>query len=133
MALTYFDVTGTIKAAVSNSSSDIDGDPQLQFVTAFVDFIPSVRQVFSVEDGVLYRLQDIRGRTSDVDGTLETIDGSTLTLPANSSVLDLPELRYRVKFSNVTYDGLKDQVIDSFEFVAPTDSTPVDLATVARV
>lgn len=133
MALTHFPVTGKLEARISDSSADPDGDPDVQPISCFVTFTPSIRQVFSQEHGIIYRLQPIRGRTSIDDGELKTIDGNTLTLIANSPALGLPELRYKVDFSNVVYDGQRNQTIDSFSFVAPTDDTPVDLATVTRI
>ncbi|CKH13374.1 hypothetical protein PXH78_33110 [Mycolicibacterium smegmatis] len=133
MALTYFAVTGTLHALISDSSTDDDGNPDVQYISCFVDFAPSVRQVHSSTDNIVYRLQTIRGRTSVDDGELKTIDGNTLTLVANSAALDLEALYYTVTFSNVVYDGKRDQVIEGFRFLAPTDDTAIDLSTVERL
>lgn len=133
MALSYFDVVGKLQAVISDSG-DAGGDPDVQNISSTVTFYPSVEQVHSAADGVVYRLQPVKGRTNPGDGQLKTVDGSTVSLPANTSALGLPELRYRVVFTNVVYDKQPEPVIESFEFVAPTDpDTTVDLATVERL
>lgn len=131
MPLTYFPVTGTFKALISDAS-DAGGDPDTQNISAFIYFTPSDKQIFSAVDQTVYRLQPVRGRMNIADGEVKTIDGSTLTLVANSAALGLEKLYYTVTFSSVVYDKA-DQVMEGFTFEAPQDSTPVDLATVARV
>jgi hypothetical protein len=129
--LTHFTVTGKIQAVISDSA-DAGGDPDLQNVSCTVWFRPSVRQVHSSVDGVVYRLADIRARTNIDDGQLKTIDGSAVSLPANTAVLGLPELRYRVDFEDIVYNREAEPLIESFEFIAPTSATTVDFSTVQR-
>lgn len=132
MALTYFPVTAVLKAVNTDSSADVDGNPDIQFISSTVTFTPSVAQVHSTSDDTIYRLEPIQGRTNPDDGALKTIDGHTLTLVANSAALDLDELIYHVTFANVVYDKA-DREIQPFSFVAPTGATAVDLATVERL
>ena len=131
MALTYFPVVAVIKA-IRTDSVDAGGDPDTQFVSSTVTFTPSVSQIHSVADEVIYRLQPLRGRTDVADGVLRTVDGNTLKLVANTSVLGLDELFYDVTFSNIVYDRQPDPLIDGFRFLAPEDTTEIDLATVER-
>lgn len=132
MALTYFPVTAVLKAVVSDTSADVDGAPNIQFISCFVHFTPSVDQVRSSTDHVIYQLATITARTNPSDGVLKNIDGTAVSLVANTTELDLDELIYTVSFSNVVY-GEADQEIPSFAFLAPTTSTTVDLATVERL
>jgi hypothetical protein len=132
MALTYFPVTGTFKALISDSS-DSGGEVDTQNISAFIYFKPSVPQVASALDGVTYRLQTIRARMNVSDGQVKNVDGTTLSLVSNSAALGLDRLLYTVSFDHVVLDGQKDMVLEGFRFEAPTDSTPVDLATVARL
>lgn len=133
MPLSYFPVTGQFTAVITDRSSDEGGQPDEVGISCTVWFRPSVRQIHSTVDGTVYRLQDLRARTT-LAGELETVDGSTVSLPANTAVLDLDELTYRVDFEDVTYDAADaDEEMSSFRFVARTDTTPVDLATVERL
>jgi hypothetical protein len=132
MSLTYFPVTGVFKAVNTDSSLDVDGNPDIQFISSTVTFTPSVDQVHSTLDDTIYRLEPIQGRTNPDDGALKTIDGHTLTLVANTTALDLDELIYTVTFTNVVYDK-GDRDIAGFRFAAPTAATAVDLATVERI
>lgn len=132
MALVYFPVTAVLKA-IRTDSVDAGGDPDTQFISSTVWFTPSVRQVHSVADTTIYRLQPLRARTDVGDGVLHTIDGSTVKLVANSAALDLDELIYTVTFTDVVYDAQPEPLIDGFRFVAPSDTTAIDLSTVARL
>lgn len=132
MSLVFFPAVAVIKC-VRTDSVDAGGDPDTQFVSSTVTFTPSVRQVHSAADDVIYRLQPLRGRTDVADGVLHTVDGSTLKLVANSAALDLDELFYDVTFTNVVYDKQVEPLLDGFRFLAPQDSTQVDLATVERL
>jgi hypothetical protein len=131
MALAYFPVTGTLKAVNTDSSADVDGNPDTQYISSTVTFTPHPKEAHGT-DGTTYRLQPIQGRTNPDDGTLKTIDGHTLTLLANNATLNLDELTYRVDFTNVVYDK-DDQQIEPFTFLAPTDTTPIDITTVDRI
>jgi hypothetical protein len=131
MALTYFPVTGIFKAVVSDAS-DAAGDPDVEGISSFVYFSPSTDQVYSSTDLTIYRLPTIRCRTNSIDGVLKNIDDTAPSLVANTPELGLEELVYTVSFDHVVYDE-REQIIKPFKFVAPTDSTPVDLATVDRV
>jgi hypothetical protein len=132
MSLTYFPVTAVLKAVNTDSSADVDGNPDTQFITSTITFTPSVAQVHSTTDDTIYRLQPVVGRTNPDDGALKTIDGHTLTLVANTAALDLDELIYSVVFTNVVYDKANRQ-INPFRFLAPTAATAIDLATVERL
>jgi hypothetical protein len=132
MALTYFPVTAILKAIVSDTSADPDGTPNTQFISCFVNFTPSVNQVYSTTDHTMYKLAPIRARTNPDDGVLKNIDGTPVSLVANTTELDIDELTYKVTFSNVVY-GEAEQTIQPFSFVAPTTNTTVDLTTVARL
>src|SRR5262245_55630451 len=132
MPLTYFPVTGTIKAVVSDTSADVDGTPDIQNVSSFVYFKPSHTQLYSNTDHVMYRIDVIRARTTPDDGQLKNSDGKQVSHPANTPELDVDEHTYTVSFSNVVYAEAPQQ-IKAFKFVAPTDNTPIDLATVARL
>jgi hypothetical protein len=132
MALTYFPVTAVLKAINTDTSADVDGTPDTQYISSTVTFTPNVDQVHSTTDTTIYRLQPIVGRTNIPDGALKTIDGHTLTLVANTAVLDIDELIYTVEFTNVVYDKA-DREIRPFRFLAPTTATAVDLATVERL
>lgn len=137
MALTYFPVTAILKAAVSDTSGDVDGNPDIQFISCFVYFHPSETQVYNTTDTTIYRLETIRARTLPDDGVLKNIDGTQVSLVANTSNLKRTDgqpltLTYKVTFDHVVYaEG--DQQIDSFSFLAPTTSTTVDLTTVTRL
>lgn len=131
MSLTYFPVSLTLRAVVSDSSKDVDGDPDFQNISSTVTFVPSVAQVFSAVDTTIYELRPIVARTG-TDGVLRTIDDHTVSLVANSSALGLEALYYDVAFTNAVFDR-ETRNIDGFRFQAPTSATPVDLATVERV
>ncbi|CQD07184.1 hypothetical protein BN970_01348 [Mycolicibacterium conceptionense] len=131
MALTQFPVTGTFQAVISDSS-DAGGESDVQNISSTVWFTPSVQQVYSASEGKVIRLAPVRARTNPDDGMLRTIDGNTVSLISNSAALGLENLYWTVTFSNVVYDRAERE-ITSFTFEAPQDSTPVDLATVARV
>lgn len=134
--LVYFTVTGKFQAIISDASSDEDNQPQVQNISGLVKFTPSAREVASssLSPTTIVRLQPIQGRIEE-DGVLKTIDGNTgVKLVANTAALGpLAELSYLVEFTNVVYDKLKDQRIEPFRFMAPTSSTTIDLATVARI
>ncbi|MUM06207.1 hypothetical protein B5P44_15630 [Mycobacterium sp. CBMA 213] len=125
-------MTGTFKALISDSS-DAGGEVDTQNISAFIYFKPSTVQVASALDSTIYRLQTIRARMNASDGQVKNVDGTTLSLVANSAAMDLDHLYYTVSFDHVVYDGKQDMVLDPFTFEAPTDSTPVDLATVQRI
>ena len=125
---TFFPVTAILQALVSDSSADVDGNPDAQFISATVTFTPSVSQVNA--EGKVLRLAPIKARTDNVDGVLKTIDGHSVTLVANT--FGITGMHYTVSFTNVVYDkGNRD--IPSFSFLAPTTSTAVDLATVQKL
>lgn len=130
MALTYFPVTATLRAVVSDSS-DAGGDPDLQNISSFCYFKPSVKQVYDTDTNTIYRLQTIRARTNIDDGQLKNIDGTTVSLVANTSNLHIDELTYTVSFDHTVYDEGHNEILP-FTFTAPTDTTPIDLATVER-
>lgn len=132
MALTYFPVVAVIKA-IRSDSVDVGGDPDTQFVSSTVWFTPSVKQIYSATDHVIYRLQPIRARTDVADGVLHTINGDTVKLTSNSAALGIDELFYDVTFTDIVYDSQPEPLIDGFRFLAPVDTTEIDLATVARL
>ncbi len=133
MALTYFTVTGSFKAVISDGSDSANHDPEVQNISGLVLFTPSISEVVSTADGVTYRLQPVRGRIEE-DGVLKTIDSTVgVGLVANTAALGpLEALTYKVEFSHVVFDKGKDRRIEPFRFAAPTTATTIDLATVAR-
>jgi hypothetical protein len=131
MALQYFEVTGAFKA-IESDSSDSGGDPDTENISAFVWFSPSVTQVHSAVDHIVYRLQKVRGRINASDGLLKNIDGTPLTLVANNAAIGVHGLTYLVEFTNVRFDEA-DRTMDAFRFLAPQDGTQVDLSTVERM
>jgi len=131
MSLTYFPVVGQFTAVITDRSSDEGGQPDEVGISCTVWFRPSVRQIHS-PDGTIYRLQDIRARTT-LEGVLETVDGNTPSLLSNTPELDIEELWYTVSFEDVTFDANDaDEEMTPFKFLAPTDDSPVDLATVEK-
>lgn len=129
MSLTYFPVTGRLVAIRSDTSADPDGTPDPFNISSFVYFTPSVNQVYDGEDLTVYRLETIRARTNTDLGEVVNIDETPVSLVANTDNLGIEELYYTVSFDHV--EGVEE--ISSFRFLAPTDDTPVDLATVERV
>lgn len=134
MSLTYFTVTGSFKAVISDGSDSANHDPEVQNISGLVLFSPSVSEVVSSADGVTYRLQPVRGRIEE-DGILKTIDSTVgVGLVANTAALGpLEALTYKVEFSNVVYDKGKERRIEPFRFAAPTSAVTIDLATVTRL
>lgn len=132
MSLTYFTVTGRLQAVTSDTSGDIDGTPDTENITSFVIFTPNINQVYDTDDETIYRLQPIRARTNLDLGEVLNIDGTPVSLVANTTNLDVETLTYTVTFTNVNYDEA-DRTITPFTFTAPTDTTPIDLATVERI
>ena len=94
--------------------------------------------LFRSTDATIYRLATIKARTNPADGALKNIDGTTVHLVANTPTLEdlhgniIETLIYKVTFSNVVY-GEANQEIQPFSFAAPTNTTPIDLATVNRL
>lgn len=112
---------------------DAGTDPDIQKITATVDFIPRIPNGSLVWASGLtppqgVALPRIRGRF-DTDGTLKTIVGGVgVKLTANTDVIDLDELYYDIVFSNVVYNKA-DQVIAAFAITAPyIGGITVDLA-----
>jgi hypothetical protein len=65
------------------------------------------------------------------EGELQTINQAGtpgVSLLSNSSALGLTSLIYDVSFDQVVY-AAKAQELTNFAFTAPTDSTPIDLAS----
>jgi hypothetical protein len=131
MPLTLFPVTGTLKAVVSDAS-DIGGEPDIENISSFVYFTPSVDQIFHTVDEVIYRLVQVRARTNPDLGQVLNIDGTQLSLVANTEDLDIAEFTYLVTFDHVRFNE-RPGTIRPFRFAAPTDATPVDLSTVPRL
>lgn len=132
MALDTFTVTGLFKAIVSDGN-DPGGDPDIQLISGTATFTPSIRE--ATTDGALHRLQPIIGRMND-DGVLRTIhddEGVNLVCGDAAEGAPLHGLSYRVDFSNVVYDKQRNQRIESFRFLAPTETTTIDIATVERI
>ena len=121
--------------AVHTDSVDEGGDPDIQFISSTVWFIPSIKQIHSDVDTTIYRLQPIRTRTDVADGVLRTINGDAVKLVANTAAIGVSELFYDVIFEDVVYDTkvTPEPLIDGFRFLAPTTATTIDLATVPRL
>jgi hypothetical protein len=131
MPLTMFPVVGKFQAVVSDAT-DLEGEPDIENISSFVYFSPSVEQVFSATDHVIYRLRPFRARTNPDLGQVLNIDGTQVSLPANTPDLQLANLTYLVTFDHVVVDE-REGKIDAFRFAAPPDATLVDLSTVERI
>lgn len=149
-SLTYFRVDATVLDIEQPLPSGTTIVPQLDDVSAYVDFFPgTLKEALQIGMSLLVpdfdrgggvhgdtdiQLAPITGRL--INGSLCTVaigDPKGVDLVANSSVLALPELYYHVRFTNVTYGGAV-QRISNFAFQAPTGATPVLLTstTLAR-
>jgi hypothetical protein len=133
-SLTFFEVTGNFYATADPSVSGNLNAPVVQTVNALVTFTPRLPrgQTFEVGDTVV-SLSPLAAQIAD--GVLSTIDYSDapgIELVSNSEALGLDELIYDVTFTQVNYNGAC-QYSAPFAFVAPTDSTPVDLADVTKL
>ena len=131
MPLTLFPVTGTLKAVVSDAS-DVGGEPDIENISSFVYFTPSVDQLFHTVDQVIYRLPQIRARTNPDLGQVLNIDGTQLSLVANTPDMEIDTFTYLVTFDHVRFNE-RAGTIHPFRFAAPPDATPVDLSTVPRL
>lgn len=131
MPLTLFPVTGTLKAVVSDAS-DVGGEPDVENISCFCYFTPSVDQVFSATDQCIYRLPPVRCRSNPDLGQIVNIDGTPVSLIANTPDLEIEEWTYLVTFDHVKFNA-RPGTIRPFRFAAPPDATPVDLSTVERL
>ena len=132
MALTHFTITGLFKAVISDSD-DEGTDPDIQLISGTATFTPSIKE--ATTDGALHRLQPVVGRMNE-DGVLRTIHddaGVKLVCGDDTEGEPLYGLTYRVDYSNVVYDKLRDQRIEPFRFAAPTTATSIDIASVTRI
>lgn len=136
MAISYFTVVGKFSAVISDGA-DAGNEPDTQDVSALVTFTPSIREarVDIAGTPTQISLTPILGRIED-DGILKVLDGTVgvKLLGGDAAEGDpLFGLSYAVSFSKVVYNKARDQKISPFSFVAPTDGSIVNLATVERV
>lgn len=136
MPVSYFPVVGQIKAAVTDSSTDVGGEPDVRPISCTVIFKPSVPQVYVAADSTVLRLEPIRTRTNTTTGDLETIDESQVELVDNAGLgLQPGELTYLVTFEDVVVPSAKGAsvALQQFRFAAPGDGSEVDLGSVVRI
>jgi hypothetical protein len=136
-ALTFFTVNA-YSFAMRVDYIDVDTDPDLQPISATVEFKPRLSkrhllQAPTYTTPALIALAPVKARL-DEDGVLKTIQGDVgVKLVANTPVLGLGgPLIYDVWFSNVVYNK-SSQGIDPFGFYAPTASSTVNLASVTKL
>lgn len=134
-AFVYFTVADTYQAIVSDGS-DEGSEPDLKMISGTVTFTPSVREVLANIDGESRSIElgVIDGRIEE-DGVLKTLDSTPgVKLLANTEAIGpLPELTYRVDFTNVVYNRKTNQRIEPFRFAAATSATTLRLSSVERL
>ena len=86
---------------VVSDASDVGGEPDIENISSFVYFTPSVDQIFHTTDQIIYRLPAIRARTNPDLGQVLNIDGTQLSLVANTPDLDIDTFTYLVTFDHV--------------------------------
>lgn len=137
MALSYFTLTGNLRAVVVDYS-DAGTAPDISNVTCTVDFIPRIPRGQLVwasgltpPQGIL--LPPIRARF-DGDGALHTIVGDLgVQLVANTADIDMDILWYDTVFSNLNFAKAPDDaLISAFSFQAPTTSLTVDMSQLEK-
>lgn len=132
MPPTNFTVSGEFKAIITDGA-DEGNEPDVQNISALVTFTPSISE--AQIGTTTWRLTPLIARTEE-DGILKTIDSTEdVALPCGDATEGNPlfGLTYKVEFSKVNYNKLRDQRIEPFRFAAPTTATSVDLATVERL
>lgn len=138
MAIQFFTVTGSLRAYTVDYV-DAGVQPDLQLVTATIDFIPRIPRGqllwasgLTPPQGIL--LPPVRARF-DGDGALHTIVGDTgVQLVANTSEIDMDVLWYDVVFSNLNFHKMPDDaLISSFSFAAPSTAMTVDLSQLEKL
>lgn len=162
-ALKHFTLTGRIQAVVSDSTPEVDGDPDtdpdINGIHASLTATPFVhddngkpvswrvvKAAALTPHPAVILLQPIRGRMDN--GILKRNAAQTdLRLVAQCSALALPaghQLGYEITFQNATFDG-GPQTVPAFKFYAPTvadgaddavggaDEVIVDIATVTWI
>ncbi|WP_100458488.1 hypothetical protein [Mycobacteroides abscessus] len=134
-AFVYFTVADTYQAIVSDGS-DEGSEPDLKMISGTVTFTPSVREVLANIDGESRSIElgVIDGRIEE-DGVLKTLDSTPgVKLLANTEAIGpLPELTYRVDFTNVVYNRKTNQRIEPFRFAAATSAVTLRLSSVERL
>lgn len=134
-AFVYFTVADTYQAIVSDGA-DAGNEPDLKMISGTVTFTPSVREVLANIDGESRSIElgVIDGRIEE-DGVLKTLDSTPgVKLLANTEAIGpLPELTYRVDFTNVVYNRKTNQRIEPFRFAAATSAVTLRLSSVERL
>jgi hypothetical protein len=142
-SLTYFRVDGAWRDVEQPIVGVGAIAPQVDDVSAYVDFFPGVEKSALPGGLTLYvpnyetygdtelTLAPITGRTMDARlCTIAVGDPNGVELVANSAWLDFGEpLFYHVRFRNVSYGGAG-QRLSNFAFQAPTDASPIILTSV---
>lgn len=143
--LTYFNVTGHFYDVEAPDTSGSTSKPQLQWISAFVDFIPRLPGGFTALVSNL-DLSPLSQDTADtavaiapitarvIEGVLSTVnadDTEGVKLVANTDPIQqalqnhgINELIYDVRFRDVTY-ALTTQTLKNFAFTAPLDNSTV--------
>lgn len=146
-SLTFFQVDGAWRDVQEHIPSDVgDIDPQVDDVSAYIDFFPGTEKTVLAGGLTLYvpdyetygdtelSIAPITGRT--INGKLCTIavgDPVGVKLVADSAWLGMQaqmddDLFYHVRYRNVTYDSVL-QRLPQFAFKAPTTNTAVRLTS----
>jgi hypothetical protein len=140
MAIQFFTVTGSLRA-YSVDYIDSGMAPDLQLVTATIEFIPRIpRGELLYAPGLTppqaIILPPIKARF-DGDGALHTVVGDLgVQLVANTAEIDMDQLIYDIRWSNVNYHTMPDDnaLISAWAFEAPkTGGITVDLSQLDRL
>jgi hypothetical protein len=139
LSVGFFTVTGNLRAYTVDYI-DAGVVPDLQLVTATIDFIPRIpRGQLIWAPGLTppqaIMLPPIRARF-DGDGALHTIVGDTgVQLVANTAEIDMDQLIYDCVITNLNYHSIpSDALVSPWAFEAPkTGGITVDLSQLDRL
>lgn len=138
MAISFFTVTGNLRAYTVDYV-DVGVTPDLQLVTATIEFIPRIPRGqllwasgLTPPQGIF--LPPIKARF-DGDGALHTVVGDTgVQLVANTAEIDMDQLIYDIRWSNLNFHSMPDDAyLSPFAFEAPHTAMTVDLSQLDRL
>jgi hypothetical protein len=138
MAISFFTVTGNLRA-YSVDYVDVNLTPDLQLVTATIEFIPRIPRgqllwASGLTPPQAIFLPPIKARF-DGDGALHTVVGDVgVQLVANSPEIDMDQLIYDVRLTNINFHTMPDDTLVSpWAFAAPVSAITVDLSQLERL
>lgn len=139
MTVQFFTVTGNLRAYTVDYV-DVGAAPDLQLVTATIEFIPRIPRGqllwapgLTPPQGII--LAPVLARF-DGDGALHTIVGDTgVQLVANTPEIAMDQLIYDIRWTNLNYHSMPDDaLISPFAFEAPkTGGITIDLSQLERL